>query len=142
MNHRSDRASKHIRISFLKYSAVIIHYEPHKLQSIKTHSNISYLKHSVVVCIATIYGASTGTLVEKLEVGYNHAFKKSCHKRNNLVVNHLYNFTRVSSRMWKNCDSVLVHYVNMLVKCMYRSYTPTCHHVLLYFLCHNIYGHV
>ena len=107
--------------------------------------------------------------VRKLQVGYNHAFRRimkydrTCSasgmfvangvmsfnelwrkslynfkqrvtKSNNFIVNHVYNFTRATSKIWKNWkyDTVIC-----------RSYTPrpTCYYVLVFFFtprCPNV----
>ena len=89
--------------------------------------------------------------VRKLQVGYNHAFRRimkydrTCSasgmfvangvmsfnelwrksvynfkqrvtKSNNFIVNHVYNFTRATSKIWKNSDHIIiVHFVKMLL---------------------------
>ena len=102
--------------------------------------------------------------VRKLQVGYNHAFRRitkydrTCSangmfvangvmsfnelwrkslynfkqrvtKSNNFIVNHVYNFTRATSTIWKNSDVIVI--------C--RSYTsrPTCFYVLVFFFLHH-----
>ena len=82
--------------------------------------------------------------VRKLQVGYNHAFRrimkydrtcsasgmfvandvrsfneiwrKRVTKSNNSIVNHVFHFTRATSTIWKNCDHILCKYV--IVMCI------------------------
>ena len=43
-------------------------------------------------------------------------FKQRVTKSNNFIVNHVYNFTRATSKIWKNSDhNYIVHFVNMLL---------------------------
>ena len=106
--------------------------------------------------------------VRKLQVGYNHAFRRimkydrTCSasgmfvannvmsfneiwrkgvynfkqrvtKSNNIIVNHVYNFTRATSTIWKKFDRILCKYVIVVWVGAYRSYTPTYYYVLLYY---------
>ena len=89
--------------------------------------------------------------VRKLQVGYNHAFRrimkydssasgmfvangvmsfneiwrKSLYnfrqrvtKSNNIIVNHVFHFTRATSTIWKNCDRILCKYVIVMCTCI------------------------
>ena len=49
-------------------------------------------------------------------------------KSNNLVVNHLYHFTRVTTKIRNNFDRILY----MLFKSVYRSYIPTWYYLIFF----------
>ena len=47
-----------------------------------------------------------------------YTFRQRVTKSNNIIVNHVFHFTRATSTIWKNCDRILYKYV--IVMCTYN----------------------
>ena len=87
--------------------------------------------------------SASGMFVANGVMSFNELWRKSLYnfkqrvtKSNNFIVNHVYNFTRATSKIWKNSDHcTFCKYV--IVIC--RSYTsrPTCYYVLVFFILHH-----
>ena len=86
--------------------------------------------------------SASGMFVAKNVMSFNEIWRKSLYnfkqcatKSKNIIVNHVYHFTRATSKIWKNFDRILCKYYILLY--VYRSYKPTCYYVLFFFFLHH-----
>ena len=45
-------------------------------------------------------------------------FRQRVAQSNNIIVKHVFHFTRATSKIWKNCDRILCKYVIVMCTCI------------------------